>query len=120
MTDAKKAEQLFSWSQCHCVFAWARKRQPLKQIRRWGGSGSNTSYPGHWDLTIKTPTQERASWIELSENKGRLEGLLIGLWGHATPTEIQIKTGKLSSLCPKAKASLRVRCSMESSQVVSS
>ena len=66
--------------------------------------GSITSYPGRWDLTIKTPTQERPSWIELSEDGGRLEGLMVGLWGHATPTgEIQIKDGEIEFSVPKGE-----------------
>lgn len=64
-------------------------------------SVSSASYPGRWDLTIKTPTQERPSWIELSEDKGRLQGLMVGLWGHATPTgEIQVKDGEIEFSLP--------------------
>jgi Domain of Unknown Function (DUF1080) len=62
------------------------------------------AYPGRWDLTIKTPTQERPSWIELSEHEGRLEGLMVGLWGHATPTgEIQIKDREIEFSVPKGE-----------------
>jgi hypothetical protein len=68
-----------------------------------GGPGSNTSYAGRWDLTVTTPTQERSSWLELSENKGGLDGLLIGLWGHATPTEIQSKDGAIEFAVPKGE-----------------
>jgi hypothetical protein len=79
MTDAKKLSIVLvvAVSLRLCVGSQPATAQANPTV---GGSGSNTSYPGRWDLTIKTPTQERASWIELSENKGRLEGLLIGLW----------------------------------------
>jgi hypothetical protein len=63
---------------------------------------SSASYRGRWDLTVKTPTQERPSWIEFSEDRGRLLGLMVGLWGHATPTgEIQIKDGGIEFPVPK-------------------
>jgi hypothetical protein len=67
-------------------------------------SRSITSYAGRWDLTIRTPTREQPSWILVSEDKGRLEGLMVGLWGHATPTgEIQIKDGAIEFSMPKGE-----------------
>src|ERR1700719_650089 len=67
-------------------------------------SRSITSYPGRWDLTIKTPTREWPSWIELSEDEGRLEGLMVGLSGHATATgEIRIKDGEIEFSVPKGE-----------------
>jgi hypothetical protein len=68
-----------------------------------GESRSDTSYLGRWDLTVKTPTQERSSWIELTENHGQLEGLLIGWWGHATPTPIKRKDGGIEFAVPKGE-----------------
>jgi 3-keto-disaccharide hydrolase len=57
---------------------------------------------GRWDLTIKTPAQERASWIEISEEQGQAEGLMVGFGGHAVPTgEIQIKDDDIEILPPK-------------------
>ena len=102
MTDAKKLSIVLvvAVSLLLCVGSQPATAQANPTV---GGSGSNTSYLGRWDLTIKTPTQERASWIELSENKGRLEGLLIGLWGHATPTEIQTKDGEIEFAVPKGE-----------------
>lgn len=65
------------------------------------GSGSVAAYLGRWDLTVKTPTQERPSWIEISNDHGRIEGLMIGLWGHATPTgEIRMKRGEIELAVP--------------------
>ena len=67
-------------------------------------SRSITSYAGRWDLTIRTPTREQPAWILVSEDKGRLEGLMVGLWGHATPTgEIQIKDGAIEFSMPKGE-----------------
>jgi 3-keto-disaccharide hydrolase len=59
---------------------------------------------GRWDLTIKTPTQERPSWIEVSEEQGQAEGLMVGFWGHATPTgKIQVKDGTIEFFAPKGE-----------------
>jgi hypothetical protein len=67
-------------------------------------SESIKPFLGRWDLTIKTPTQERPSWIEVSEEQGKAEGLMVGFWGHATPTgEIQVKDGEIEFLAPKGE-----------------
>jgi 3-keto-disaccharide hydrolase len=51
---------------------------------------------GRWDLTVKTPTQERAAWIEISEKQGQAEGLMLGFGGHALPTDkIQVADGTI-------------------------
>lgn len=60
------------------------------------------AYLGRWDLTVTTPTRKRPSWIEISADRGRLEGLMVGLWGHATPTgEIRIDGGGIELAVPK-------------------
>jgi hypothetical protein len=65
------------------------------------GSRSTRAYLGRWDLTVRTPTQDRPSWIEISDDHGRIEGLMVGLWGHATPTgEIRIKGGDVEVAVP--------------------
>ncbi len=64
-------------------------------------SGSIRPYLGRWDLTVKTPTQDRPSWLELSERHGQVQGLMVGFWGHATPTgTVQIKDGEIEFTAP--------------------
>jgi Domain of Unknown Function (DUF1080) len=64
-------------------------------------SGSMRPYLGRWDLTVKTPTQERPSWIEFSEQDGRVKGLMVGFWGHATPTgTVQFKDREIEFTTP--------------------
>ena len=65
------------------------------------GSRSARAYLGRWDLTVRTPTRERPSWIDISDDHGRIEGLMVGLWGHATPTEIRIERGDIELAVPK-------------------
>jgi len=70
-----------------------------------GTSSSRSSsvgpFLGRWDVTVKTPAQERPSWIELSERNGQVEGLMTGFWGHATPTgKVQIKDGEIEFTAP--------------------
>jgi len=67
-------------------------------------SASIKPFLGRWDLTITTPTGERPSWIEVSEDQGQAKGLMVGFWGHATPTgEIQVKDGEIEFLAPKGE-----------------
>lgn len=66
------------------------------------GSREARAYLGRWDLTVRTPTRRVPSWIEISDDHGRIEGLMVGLWGHATPTgEIRIKEGDIELAIPK-------------------
>lgn len=65
------------------------------------GSGSSRPYLGRWDLTLKTPAGERPSWIELTQRDGQMEGLMTGLWGHATPTgKVDVKTADIEFTAP--------------------
>jgi hypothetical protein len=66
-----------------------------------GATAGDAAFAGRWDLTITTPTQERASWIAISDNKGELQGLMIGLWGHATPTAIRSAHGEIEFGVPE-------------------
>jgi 3-keto-disaccharide hydrolase len=64
-------------------------------------SSSIERFLGRWDLTVAIPTHERPSWIEFSEHEGRLEGLMVGLWGHATPTgEVRTEHGEFRLAVP--------------------
>ena len=59
---------------------------------------------GRWDLTIKTATEERPSWLDVSEEQGQAKGLMTGFWGHATPTgEIQVKDGEIQFSAPEGE-----------------
>lgn len=85
------------------VLAWicpqpvnAQSRQTVDRSR------PAKEYLGRWDLTVRTPTQDRPSWIEISDDHGRIEGLMIGVWGHATPTgEIRVRNGEFELAVPK-------------------
>lgn len=47
---------------------------------------------GRWDMTVQTPTGERPSWIEVTDEQGQPKILMVGFGGHAVPTEkIQAK-----------------------------
>ncbi|HET7214523.1 MAG TPA: DUF1080 domain-containing protein [Terriglobia bacterium] len=71
------------------------------------GSSSSTAaeiepFLGRWDLTIKTPKEERPSWLEIAEGQGQPRGLMTGFWAHATPTgKIQINGDSIEFLPPK-------------------
>lgn len=59
---------------------------------------------GRWDLTLKTPTQELPSWIEISEERGQPKILMVGISNHATPLlQVQVKEGEIEFLSPKGE-----------------
>jgi Domain of Unknown Function (DUF1080) len=86
-----------------CLLAWMCLQSAHAQTRpAVNGSPSARAYLGKWDLTVRTPTRQWPSWIEISDDHGRIEGLMVGLWGHATPTgEIRIKGGDIEVTVPK-------------------
>jgi hypothetical protein len=57
---------------------------------------------GRWDLTLKTPTQELPSWIEISEEHGQPRILMVGISGHAAHLrQVQVKDGEIEFRSPK-------------------
>src|SRR5271157_2445774 len=65
-------------------------------------SGSVKPFVGRWDLSIKTPTAELPSWIEVSEEQAQPKVVMVGVSEHATPlAKVEIKDGELEFLSPK-------------------
>ncbi|MGB6488622.1 MAG: DUF1080 domain-containing protein [Steroidobacteraceae bacterium] len=85
------------------LLVWMCPQQVNAQAHPTGdGSRSARAYLGKWDLTVRSPTRQWPSWIEISDDHGRIEGLMVGLWGHATPTgEIRIERGEIEVAVPK-------------------
>lgn len=82
--------------------AWTGTQRTAAQAAA-SSSESNAIKPylGRWDLTVKTPSQERPSWLQLSEHNGQVEGLMTGFWAHATPTgTVQFKDGEIEFTAP--------------------
>ncbi|HEY7642701.1 MAG TPA: DUF1080 domain-containing protein [Steroidobacteraceae bacterium] len=38
---------------------------------------------GRWDVTLQTPQREFASWLEISQDHGKLQARMVARWGHA-------------------------------------
>jgi 3-keto-disaccharide hydrolase len=69
-----------------------------------GASASIKPFVGRWDLSIKTPTRELPSWIEVSEEQGQPKVVMVGVSDHATPlAKVELKTGELEFLSPKGE-----------------
>jgi hypothetical protein len=82
------------------LFPWAG-RTDAQEAASSTDSSSIKPYLGRWDLTVKTPTQERPSWLEISEQHGQVRCLMTGFWAHATPTgTVQIKDGEIEFTVP--------------------
>lgn len=63
---------------------------------------------GRWDLTIKTPSRELPSWIEVSEEHGQPKVLMTGVTDHATPlNKVEMRNGALEFLSPKGEEGFR-------------
>jgi len=60
------------------------------------------SFLGRWDLTLKTPSREYPSWLEITQESGQLKALLVSRWGHARPLpKIEISHGQITFVSPK-------------------
>lgn len=57
---------------------------------------------GRWDLTIKTPTAELPSWIDVSAVQGRPKVLMVGFGGSATAAaKAQVENGTIEFSMPQ-------------------
>lgn len=57
---------------------------------------------GRWDLTLKTPTREYPSWLELAEQHEQLKALFVSRWGNARPLpQVEFANGQLTFVSPK-------------------
>jgi hypothetical protein len=77
-------------------------------------SSSSTSsvsiepFLGRWDLTIKTPTAELPSWIEISNKHDQVQIVMVGVSDHATPLKkVEIKDREIEFLSPKGEEGFR-------------
>jgi hypothetical protein len=65
-------------------------------------AGSSKAFLGRWDLTLKAPTREYPSWLELREENGQLKAEMVGRWGNARPLpKVEISDGRLKFVSPK-------------------
>lgn len=63
---------------------------------------STQSFLGRWDLTLKTPSREYPSWLEITQESGQLKALLVSRWGHARPLpKIELSNGQITFVSPK-------------------
>ena len=65
-------------------------------------TASVQSFLGRWDLILKTPLREYPSWLEISQEDGRLKARLVSRWGHARPLpKIELSNGRVTFVSPK-------------------
>src|SRR6516165_10549645 len=69
-----------------------------------GADASTQAFLGRWDLSLKTPKGELPSWIEVSEEQGRLKVVMVGLTDHATQLKkVDLKNGEIEFVSPKGE-----------------
>ncbi len=60
------------------------------------------SFLGRWDLTLKTPTREYPSWLEITQEDGQVKARLVSRWGHARPLpKVEITGNHIMFVSPK-------------------
>lgn len=63
---------------------------------------SRAPFLGRWDLTLKAPDKDSASWLDLEEKDGRLTAEMVGRWGNARILpRAEIVGGELTFVSPK-------------------
>lgn len=66
---------------------------------------ANSAKPflGRWDLTLKSPSGELPSWLELTLEGGELKAQFVGRWGNARPLpRADVADRQLTFVSPKA------------------
>lgn len=61
-----------------------------------------SAYLGRWDLTLKSPEREYASWLEITRHDGGIQARLVSRWGHARPLPTaELVNGGIRFVSPK-------------------
>ena len=59
-------------------------------------------YLGRWDLTLQAPDRNYASWLEITERKGKIQARMVGRWGHARMLpSAEFAQGRIRFVSPK-------------------
>ena len=81
---------------------------PYARTRGFESAGAATAgesakaFLGRWDLTLKDGSREYPSWLELTQENGRLVAQFVGRWGNARPLpKAALSSGKLTFVSPK-------------------
>jgi Domain of Unknown Function (DUF1080) len=65
-------------------------------------NGSDQSFLGRWDLTLKTPQRQYPSWLEITQDGGQFHARMVSRWGHARPLpKAEISNGHILFVSPK-------------------
>ena len=57
---------------------------------------------GRWDLTLKTPGHDSPSWLEITQENGKLSARMVSRWGHARPLpKVEIANDQITFVSPK-------------------
>lgn len=57
---------------------------------------------GRWDLTVKAPDKDYASWLNIEEKGGQLTAEIVSRWGNARPLpKVEVSDGELTFVSPK-------------------
>jgi hypothetical protein len=78
-------------------------------IKTYGQSEDSRAadpFLGRWDLTLKAPDHKYPSWLEVTQEGGRLKARMVGRWGNARPLpKVEIADGVLTFVSPKEEES---------------
>jgi len=67
-----------------------------------GAAGDVSAYLGRWDLTLKSPEREYASWLEIIRHDGGIQARLVSRWGHARLLpDAELVNGAIRFVSPK-------------------
>ena len=77
---------------------------PIRAISQDNKPDASAAKPflGRWDLTLKAPSREYPSWLELGLEEGKLTAQMTGRWGNARPLpKVELSEGRLTFVSPK-------------------
>jgi hypothetical protein len=75
---------------------------PVRMYSATQKPSTTNAFLGRWDLTLKTPTREAPSWLEVTEDNGQLKAVMVGRSGNARPLpKVEIANGQITFVSPK-------------------
>ena len=82
------------------LFCWFGSEQASGKTP--SDASKTNKFVGRWDLTLKTPTREYPSWIEIREEDGQVRAQFVSRWGNARPLpQVETSGDHLRFVSPK-------------------
>ena len=92
------------------LFSISAALPPVTSSSQAGSSAEASQvapFIGRWDVAIHTPGHDYGSWLEITNDAGKLNGRIVSRWGHAhSVLDLHVENGVLTFSSPKSEEAM--------------